>query len=351
MKAQMTHKERILATINHQPTDRIATDYWGVPEVTEKLIKHFGCENMYGLAKALDLDYIVEVFPRLKTERKNMWDIEYREIPIDGGLAHYSEPIAYPIDKYETIEEIDANYIWPTTDMYDYSTIKVQCDTAEKGGYAIMGGYISLTYFYEMIRGTEQMFIDMMMEPELASHVLFRLNEFASAHVERIFEAANGRIDMSQVTDDLGSQSGLLMSLDMVDNYLGKYYDENIKRIKSFGAKVFHHDDGAMTDAIPWLLNKGIDILNPLQWHLPKWDLNTLKKDYGERLAFHGGIDNQKVLPFGTVADVKKEVEICMQRLYCDRTGYILAPCHNLQAITPIENIIAMYDAARELSK
>ena len=121
--------------------------------------------------------------------------------------------------------------------------------------------------------------------------------------------------------------------------------------IQSYGAKVFHHDDGAMTDLIPWLLDKGMDILNPLQWHLPGWDLAQLKQKYGNEICFHGGIDNQLVLPFQGVAEVKKEVEDCINALYApNRTGYILAPCHNCQAFTPIENIITMYSHAREYS-
>ena len=161
----------------------------------------------------------------------------------------------------------------------------------------------------------------------------------------------DGAIDWSQCTDDFGSQSGLLMRESMIERYLGKYYRKNIAMIQSYGAKVFHHDDGAMTELIPWLLNKGIDILNPLQWHLPGWDLTQLKQQHGNEICFHGGIDNQLVLPFQGITEVKKEAEDCIDALYSpNRTGYILAPCHNCQAFTPIENIIAMYTHAREHS-
>jgi len=132
----------------------------------------------------------------------------------------------------------------------------------------------------------------------------------------------------------------------MIDCYLSKYYEDNIKLIKSYGAKVFHHDDGAMTEALPWLAQKGIDVLNPLQWHLPKWDLPELKKTYGHQICFHGGVDNQGVLPFGTQEDVKNEVRACAESLFKDRTGFVLGSCHNIQGFTPIENTVAMYEAA-----
>ncbi len=350
MSLQMTSAERIMASINHQPTDRVATDYWGVPEISEKLMKHFSVNNMLDLAKALDIDYIVEVMPELIPPREHMWDLKFKKIPIMGGTGYYEEPEVYPLGDVETIEEVDEKYAWPTTDMYDYSVIKNQVEQAEKYGFAIAGGYISLTYFYEMIRGTEQMFVDLLVDPELAEHIFKRLNDFAGAHVERILEAAGGKVQISQVTDDLGSQSGLLMSMDMVEQFLGKYYDQNIKRLKSNGIKVFHHDDGAIVSAIPWLCEKDIDILNPIQWHLPGWNLAEIKEKYGKKICFHSAIDNQDILPFGTVEDVRAEVRTCLDHLYSDRTGFILGPCHNLQVMTPIENILAMYDEARKYS-
>jgi len=92
----------------------------------------------------------------------------------------------------------------------------------------------------------------------------------------------------------------------------------------------------------------GIDVLNPIQWRCGDWDLEALKAEYGDRLCFHGAIDNQQTLPFGTVEEVRAEVQRMVETLACDRTGLIVAPCHNLQAITPVENIVAMYEAARE---
>jgi len=75
-------------------------------------------------------------------------------------------------------------------------------------------------------------------------------------------------------------------------------------------------------------------------------ELTALKRDFGGRICFHGGVENQKVLPFGTPEEVRAEVRHCIEALASDRTGYILAPCHNLQSITPLENIVAMYDEA-----
>jgi uroporphyrinogen decarboxylase len=348
LKQEMTHKERILAAINHRQADRIPLDYWGVPEITEKLMQHFGVKTFPEFADALDIDMVMTVEPRLIAERINTWNIRMKKVPIGHG-AYYEEPEALPLAGYEDIGEIEKNYVFPDADMFDYNIIREQCRAYE--GFAITGGYISLTYFYEMIRGTEQMLIDLIAFPEIAEYIFAKLQNFAYNQTKRILEAGEGKIHLSQVTDDFGTQNSLISSPGMLDRYLGKYYDKNIALVQSFGAKVFHHDDGAMTPMLPWLANKGIDVLNPLQWHLPGWDLPRIKAEYGEKICFHGGVDNQQVLPFGSKQDVINEVEACMNALYRDKTGYILGPCHNVQSITPIENIITMYEHAKKYSQ
>ena len=338
-----------MAAIDHQPTDRIPLDYWGVDEFTEKLFKHYNVKDMLGLALAMEIDTVMGVYvPMIKPGRHGDWDVEQRKIPLPDGSGFYLEPVSHPLADYETIDEIEANYEWPTTKMFDYSTVKEQCETYRRAGFAVEGGYISLTYFYETIRGTEEMLLDFAGNKEMAEYVLFKMNEFASAHTKKILEAADGLIDITQVTDDFGCQHGLLMSEAMIESYLGKYYHANVKMAKEYGAKVFHHDDGAVMELVPWIIDKGLEVLNPLQWHLPGWDLTELKEKYGKKLCFHGGVDNQLVLPFKSPDEVKAEVRTLVDTLYSDKTGYILAPCHNVQAITPLENVITMYEYAKE---
>lgn len=348
---QMTHAERILAAIQHQPTDRIPLDYWGVPEITQKVMKAIGAKDDLEMAEILDIDRIMQVEPILKPGRQSTWDIPMKLVSVHNGLGWYEEPVRHPLADFETIDEVEAGYVWPTTEMFDYSTIAQQCRRYREAGFAVEGGYISLSCFYEMLRGTENMLLDLAADEELSRHILFRLNEFAAAHTKKILEAGEGMIQLSQVTDDFGAQNGLLLSPEMIESYFGNYYRQNIAMVKSYQAHVFHHDDGAIQALIPWLVEQGAEVLNPLQWHLPGWDLAKLKKDFGGELCFHGGIDNQFVLPFGDVEAVRQEVRDCMDHLYVDKTGYILAPCHNLQVITPLENIFEMYRFAKEYSK
>ena len=97
---------------------------------------------------------------------------------------------------------------------------------------------------------------------------------------------------------------------------------------------------------LPRLVEMGIDVLNPIQWRCGNWDLEALKTQLGGRVCFHSAVDNQQTLPFGSPEDVRREVRMLIQTLGSDRTGFIIGPCHNLQPVSPVENIIAMYETA-----
>jgi uroporphyrinogen decarboxylase len=96
------------------------------------------------------------------------------------------------------------------------------------------------------------------------------------------------------------------------------------------------------------MIDAGIDMLNPIQWRSRGMEREGLKKDFGDQVIFHGAMDNQFTLPFGSIEDVRKEVADNISILGAGG-GYILAPCHNIQPVTPVENVIAMYETALEL--
>ena len=115
---------------------------------------------------------------------------------------------------------------------------------------------------------------------------------------------------------------------------------------KAYGIQIFHHDDGDIRKLLPRFIEMGVNVLNPIQWRCGDWDLDLVKEEYGQHLCFHGGVDNQYTLPFGTAENVVNEVRWLKNTLGKDGTGLIIAPCHNIQANTPIENIFALYKTA-----
>lgn len=352
MKRQMTPRERILAAIEHKPVDRIPTDYWGTWEATQKLLSGLGLSNTMDLWKRFDIDKMLGVEvpyigPSLKTNDGtylDYWGVRMKPVTYADNSGTYYEVCGYPIAQYETIDEIEANYTWPKVEWFNFNTVEEQC--RQYPDYAIQSGYMAPFYMYANIRGLEQTLIDLAADEEIAHHILGRICDFLYDYHQRLFEAGNGRIDAAEVTDDFGTQTGLMISTEMFDKYFSKQYQRLIKLVKDHNIKVFHHDDGSIMPMLPKLVGVGIQILNPIQWHLPGMDLKLLKENFGKDICFHGGIDNQHVLPFGSVDEVIAEVKTCLDILASDGTGYILAPCHNIQSITPIENVVAMYETA-----
>jgi uroporphyrinogen decarboxylase len=175
--------------------------------------------------------------------------------------------------------------------------------------------------------------------------MLDRITKSCWEYANRFFEAGKGKIHLTQVTDDFGSQHDLMISVDCYRRWFKPLQKRFIDLAHQAGALVMHHDDGAIRRIIPDLIEVGVDMLNPIQHVCPGMGMAGLKRDFGGSLSFHGGVDNQDVLPHGSVEDVRREVRDCMGLLGAGG-GYILAPCHNIQPVTPTENIIAMYETA-----
>jgi uroporphyrinogen decarboxylase len=135
------------------------------------------------------------------------------------------------------------------------------------------------------------------------------------------------------------------MSLTMWEQLIKPFHTRLNRAIHEFGAKVIYHTDGGIMKAVPGLIDMGVDVLQALQFDAKGMDPLALKAQFGGRLCFQGGVSVQKTLPFGTVDDVRREVDERI-RILGRHGGYILGPSHAIQAGTPPENIVTMFDAA-----
>jgi len=153
-------------------------------------------------------------------------------------------------------------------------------------------------------------------------------------------------LDIVFISDDMGMQDNLLISLDSWEIHFKPRLKAWCDLIHHHGKKVLYHTDGAVLPLIPGLIECGIDILNPIQHVCPGMDRANLKQQFGDQVIFHGGVENQKILPMGTAAEVAAETQKCMDTLGKDG-GYICCSCHNAQAGTPVENILAMIDTVK----
>lgn len=351
---EMNSRERVLAAINREPVDRIPTDIWATREVWQKLRDHFG--EGAKIWEELHVDGMGHVFPRYagpplpevgEGESVDYWGVRTHRVPHEGGA--YDEVCFCPLAAVQTVNDLDA-YAWPQADWFDYSTMRARAEQlCEKR--AVNGGTVMPFYDHNRLRGLEQSLLDPLVDPELTHAIMNRISDFFYDYFRRILETCEGLIDVVGVTDDLGSQTGPLISVDVYREFYAPHHQRFIDLCREFGVKVFHHDDGGIRPFIPILVEMGIDILNPIQWSCTDMDMKELKSEFGDRICFHGAMENQRILPFGTPEDVRAEVRHCIDSLASDGTGYILASCHNIQVNTPIENIIAMYDEAWNYGK
>ncbi len=353
----MNHRERILAAIRHEPVDRLPTDMWATVEVWEKLFNHFGIRGR-GPAERMELydavgidgifgvvpPYIGPALPVKDGIRYDEWGMGYRMQ--DYGSGSYDEQVVFPLTQAKALKELE-EFPWPSPDWYDYAALPAQ--VAAYPDRAIECGYTALFYWHNRLRGLQQSLMDPLAEPEMTEYLLLRLSDFFTTYHTRCFEALKGKIDLTQVTDDFGGQFGLLLSPRLFERFYRRPMQRAIDLAKSYNIFVFHHDDGDCRPLLPRLAQMGIDVLNPIQWRCGNWDLAALKADFGGQFCFHSAVDNQQTIPFGSAEDVRAEVRMLGRTLFSDRRGLILAPCHNLQPITPLENILALYDEASKI--
>lgn len=345
----MNSRERMLAAINHQPCDRVPTDIWGVGEVWDMLTKHFGSREEINRQLHLDCigwvgpDYTGPALPKTpEGETIDYWGVRGRMQKYATGVYH--ETCFHSLAAAQTIDDLE-RFPWPSPDWFDYSKMR-EAAQKQHAGQIVKLGYMSPLTYHLHLRGLENALMDPLAEPEFTRHFLNRLCDFLYEFHRRQLQAAQGFVDLVEVTDDYGMQTGPLIGLETFREFYRPHVERFCRLGHEFGCKVYHHDDGAMRTFIPDLIACGVEVLNPIQWPCPGMEQEGLKRDFGDKLCFHGGIDNQRIMPFGTVEEVRAEVRHNIDALASDHTGYILAPCHNLQANTPLQNILAMYDEA-----
>ncbi len=349
MQETMTPKERWLAVLRREKPDRLPLDYWATKEATQKLLKYLGCSNIWQMYRRLHIDRVFGVRPdyigpRLKP-MQDMYGRRFRNIAYSDGAGSYRECIYHPLAEYNTPDEIDRHYTWPTADWFDYSDLPRQ--VRSKVVYPIQGGGSEPFLIYKDLRGMEQAYMDLVENPELVHYCLDKLFAFCYENTCRIYAAIPGQVNLSYIAEDFGGQTALLFSANMIRQYFIPRMKRMIDLAHENGVYAFFHSDGAIREILPDMIAAGIDILNPIQWRCPGMERTALKRDFGDQVIFHGGMDNQQTLPFGIVADVQQEV-IANIELLGKSGGYILAPCHNIQVVSPPENIVAMYQAAYE---
>lgn len=191
-------------------------------------------------------------------------------------------------------------------------------------------------------RSIENFLADLAGDPGFAQALLDRIIEKNMVMLENILGCPE--IDGVLLGSDWGSQIDLLMSPDTWETMIRPGEQREYDLVHAYEKDVWVHSCGCITKAIPSLIEMGLDVLNPVQPEC--MDLQTLKRDYGDKLAFWGGISTQLALPYGTPQEVRAETR-SVRDLMSQNGGYILAPAQQIQADVPIDNVHALIDVAK----
>lgn len=338
----MDSRERVLASISHQRPDRVPCDLWAEPGVWERLKKDLGVSSEEDVRKALavDIRYISPIYPPDTISngvKQNMWGERWEKTSTVYGLEwEHTRGVLF---EAQTLADLEA-FPWPTCDQVDYS--RVREDVRRYDGYAIFYGNADFFERPGLVRGLENILVDVMINQDMVDYLQERFVSFFIEDFHRTMEAAGGKIDVFWALTDLGTQERLLMGRDAMDRHIFKPLKRLADVVHREGVKLMFHSCGAVREVIPDLIASGVDILNPLQPAAKGMEPAGLKRDFGKDIAFHGGIDIQYLLPQKTPEVVAAEAQR-VAGILSEHGGYVLSPSHNLQLDTPTENILAMY--------
>ncbi|MDI6450469.1 uroporphyrinogen decarboxylase family protein [Anaerobaca lacustris] len=216
--------------------------------------------------------------------------------------------------------------------------------------YAIstgIGGVVYEICWY--MRGLERWFMDTIENPAFCDALLDRTLAFWMGYYTEFMKQVGDLVDVVMIGDDIAGQSGPLFSPDFYRRVVKPRQKKLIQHIRSLTkGKIWYHTCGSAVSLLADLIDNGIDILNPVQISATNMDPGQLKQHFGRSLVFWGGgVDTQHVLSFGTPEEVRQDVRSNIEA-FKPGGGYVFNSVHNIQAGVPPENIVAMFDAARE---
>lgn len=347
----MTHRERVLAAVHHQEPDRVPLFYRDTPEVERRLLKGLGLPDSEALWRRFDIDFRwVEpryVGPPLEISadrRRTIWGIEYRYV-LFNETDGYWQAINCPLGNCDSLSDLE-RYPWPRLEWFDFSDLRAQTD--RYADYAIMTapGYSSpglLQTPIQALVGDEKALVDMLVNPGFFEALLRHVMEFLVPFVDRMLESAGGRIDFFRIGDDYGTQNAPLMHPDPWRRFIFPHLRTLVDIAHRHGALAYLHSCGAVRQLIPHFIEAGVDVLDPLQVGAAGMVPAELKAEFGARLCFSGGVDEQELLRKGRPDDVRAAVRQLLD-VMTPGGGFFLGPTHNFQVDIPTANIVALYD-------
>jgi len=339
---RLTSKERVLTAFEHEQPDRVpcwcgaSQEFWAGAKAELRLDDE---ELRVRFSDDFRRVYAAYKGPQFKlSERavsKTVFGIERR------GMG-YGQPMNHPLAE-ATLRQIH-DYCWPDPKWMDVSQVKAQAQQYSDR-FAILGGDWS-PFWHDAIdlMGMENLYVKMYSQPELVDAVMKHLVDYYIAVSQRIFEAASDVIDIFFIGNDFGGQNGPLLGPTQFARFVLPHLRRLIELGHSYGLKVQLHCCGGFAPLIPLLVEAGLDALHAVQPDCRGMDLQTLKRDYGDRIVFNGAIDSRRVLIEGTPQRVRRETRRVLD-IMMPGGGYVAGASHDsILEETPLGNVLAMFD-------
>ena len=353
----LSSRERVRLALDHQETDRIpiamASSRFDPPTrraLDDYLRRERGTDVRTYLDSFVDIRQVSPAYigpplgwgediwgPQRKAERLG----DRRHAP----AGHYDEIHYHALEQVESLGDLKW-YRWPSTAWFDYSVLPERIATVQSDGehcLMVSNGNLFETSWY--LRGFRRLLEDMVLRPGLVHGIMERVTSFWIDHFRAMLTAAQGEVDLAFTGDDIAGQTLRLLSPSMWETFLKPYHVRLNEAIHEYGIKVVYTADGAAMQAVDGLIDMGIDVLQALHFRAKGTNLASLKREFGDRLCFQGGVSAQTTLLFGTPKDLRREVRELITVLG-KQGGYILGPSQAVPAGTPPENIVAMFDTA-----
>jgi len=381
----MNPRERVMLALNHKEPDRIPIDLGAtiVSSITKSsyisLKNHLG----FSLEEINILDYVQQL-PYLDEALLQRFGVDFRMLQLPAAVAtapeffeegdyyafidrwgsklhmpkeggYYFDWVDFPIKEF-TLQALD-QYAWPAPQPKEYfRQLGEQAKFLyENSDYALVGSALFGGGIFEQPArtiGLENFLMAIVAEQQFADRLMEQITDLYIEACNHYLDEVGGYIQVFAYWDDLNTQNGWMINPDTYRKMIKPKQRRLVEAIKKkTDAKLFFHGCGATFDLIPDLIDLGFDILNPVQVSARGMDSKRLKQTYGNDITFWGGgVDTQRVLPFGTPAEVIEEVKRRIDDL-APGGGFIFAAVHNIQAQVPPENITALFDTASEYGK
>ena len=370
---EMTSRERVLAAINHEEPDRVPVDLGGLAtniqtapfnelkdylgltfetknflrdhvEIPEEILDRFGVDTRYIRLNPPKKSWKMKIDP--DNSYVDEWGCRWKK----PESSFYWDIVNHPL-KEATIEDLEA-YPWP--DPNDPGRTEGLRERVkwlrENTDYAIVADMPALGIFelaWVSLRGPT-FFMNMIFDKPFVNALLGKITDTLLGIYKNYIDAVGEFIDIINVSDDLGTQNGPLISLESYRELIKPYEKKLWQSIKDqTDAKLYLHSCGSIYQFIPDLIEMGVDIIDPVQVKAKDMETRKLKAEFGDKITFWGAIDTQEVLPFGTPEDVENEVKRRIGDL-APGGGYVLAPSHNIQPGVPPENVCTMFEVAQK---